>query len=264
MKIQAVLFDLDDTLIVDESVSKEALVTVAAVAQKECGISPRVFLEAVAHQGASLWKSGPCHAYCRAIGISYHECLWGEFAGDSAELTALRTWAKDYRVAVFDAALRSLGFAELDTAMALSEKFSLARRQLQRLMPDAKETLMRLQPDYQLGLLTNGAPDLQREKISASGLASAFEAIVVSGEHGIGKPRPQIFEILLSALNVAPDRAVMVGNSLERDIAGAKNANLAGAIWIKVSGSEEHADVVPDHTIAGLHELPALLASIVE
>jgi FMN phosphatase YigB (HAD superfamily) len=51
----------------------------------------------------------------------------------------------------------------------------------------------------------------------------------------------------------------MVGNSLERDIAGALNAKLAAAIWIQVPGSEEQADVTPHHTIRGLHEIPALL-----
>lgn len=262
MKIQAVIFDLDDTLLVDEAVSKAALVEVAALAQKKCGIAPRLFLDAVALHGFTLWKSGSCYAYCRAIGISYHECLWGIFAGESAELTALRTWATDYRIAVFDAVLRSLGFAELDTAVELASKFALTRRQLQRLMPDAKETLLRLKADYRIGLLTNGAPDLQREKIAASGLASSFAAIAVSGEHGIGKPQPRIFEILLAELGVSADRAVMVGNSLERDIAGAKNAQLAAAIWIQVAGSEEQADVVPDYTITGLHELPSLLAAI--
>jgi FMN phosphatase YigB (HAD superfamily) len=50
----------------------------------------------------------------------------------------------------------------------------------------------------------------------------------------------------------------MVGNSLERDIAGARNAGIC-SIWLKVVGSEEHAVVEPDFTISGLMELPALL-----
>jgi putative hydrolase of the HAD superfamily len=127
-------------------------------------------------------------------------------------------------------------------------------------MPDAVETLVRLKPTYKIALLTNGAPDLQREKIAASGLAGYFDAIAVSGEHGIGKPRPEIFDILLGEIGVPRDRAVMVGNSLERDIAGALNSQLAAAVWLQVSGSEEHADVKPHHTIRGLHEIPALVA----
>jgi putative hydrolase of the HAD superfamily len=78
----------------------------------------------------------------------------------------------------------------------------------------------------------------------------------------VGKPKPEIFEMLLADLGVPASRAVMVGNSLERDIAGAVNAKLAAAIWIQVPGSEERAEVVPHHTIRGLHEIPALVAGI--
>jgi putative hydrolase of the HAD superfamily len=129
-------------------------------------------------------------------------------------------------------------------------------------MPDAVETLVRLKASHKIALLTNGAPDLQREKIAASGLAPHFNAIAVSGEHGIGKPRGEIFDILLAELGVSADRAVMVGNSLERDIAGAINAKLAAAIWLQVPGSEEHAEVKPNHTVRGLHEIPGLVTEI--
>ena len=54
----------------------------------------------------------------------------------------------------------------------------------------------------------------------------------------------------------------MVGNSLERDIAGALNAKLAAAIWIQVPGSEELADVKPHHTVRGLHEIPAIVSAV--
>jgi FMN phosphatase YigB (HAD superfamily) len=52
-----------------------------------------------------------------------------------------------------------------------------------------------------------------------------------------------------------------VGNSLERDIAGARNAGIS-SIWLKVVDSEEHAAVEPDFTIAGPMELPALLEQL--
>ena len=99
---------------------------------------------------------------------------------------------------------------------------------------------------------------MQREKIAASGLESFFQAIAVSGEHGIGKPKPEIFHRLLAELGVTAVEAVMVGNSLERDIAGARNAGIR-SIWIRVPGSEEQADVTPDHTIKNLAEIPSIL-----
>jgi putative hydrolase of the HAD superfamily len=140
----------------------------------------------------------------------------------------------------------------------LATEFSATRRARQRLMPGARELISQLSTRYSVALLTNGAPDLQREKIAATGLESFFKAIAVSGEHGIGKPKPQIFHRLLDDLGVGAEESVMVGNSLERDIAGARNAGIR-SIWLRVPGSEEHADVIPDHTITLLAEIPAIL-----
>lgn len=258
MAIEAILFDLDDTLIVDEAVSRESLESTADLAVKLAGVERAGFLRDVAKASLELWKTGRCHAYTKAIGISHFECLWGKFEGASPELTALREWARDFRVAVFNSALGSQGVAADDTAESLAAHFEQTRRRLQRLMPDAVEVLARLKKRYRIALLTNGAPDLQREKIAASGLGDFFEAIAVSGEHGIGKPRAEIFHLLLDQLGVQRERAVMVGNSLERDIAGARNAGIV-SIWLRVPGSEEPDDVVPDHEVLGLHEVPAIV-----
>ena len=177
--------------------------------------------------------------------------LWGRFEGEG-ELAQLRKWALSFREQVFDHALRQQMIESAEGSRDLAEAFSTERRLLQRLMPDARETLTRLSARYALGMLTNGAPDLQREKIAASGLESLFKEVVISGVYGIGKPRPEIFLHLTDRLGVAPGEAVMVGNSLERDIAGARNAGIA-SIWLKVTGSEEHAAVEPDFTISGTY-----------
>jgi len=262
MAIKALLFDLDDTLAVDEAVSHETFAHVAAEASSRFGVDPARFASDAMSTARELWAAGECRPFCRSIGISAFECLWGGFTGDSPELTALRNWATAYRVEVFSKALNAQGKeADQDAARFLSAEFESTRRARQRLLVGAREVLSELAVDYSLALLTNGAPDLQREKIGATGLEPLFKAIAVSGEHGIGKPRPEIFHKLLAELGVTPEEAVMVGNSLERDIAGASNAGIR-SIWIRVPGSEEHADVVPDHTIAALTEIPDILAGI--
>lgn len=254
----AILFDLDDTLIVDEAVSSEALATTAEHAFRAVGADVERFRNDAREIARQLHREAPVHPYCRRIGISAFECLWGRFEGETPDLTALREWAHEYRVRVFDAALRKQELDGGETAVELAETFSSQRRKLSRLMPDAREVLTRLSKTHRLGLLTNGAPDLQREKLLASGLAPFFSAVAVSGEHDIGKPAPEILHRLLAELETAPADAVMVGNSLERDIAGARNAGVR-SIWIKVPGSEEHDDVHPDHTITALSEIPALI-----
>jgi putative hydrolase of the HAD superfamily len=260
MALRAVLIDLDDTLIVDEAVSREAFEAVGRYARDKHGAEAERFARDAADQAKALWQSGPCYEFCRALGISAFECLWGRFEGEG-ELAKLRKWALAFREQVFDYALRQQMIESADGSRDLAEAFSRDRRLLQRLMPDALETMTRLSARYALGLLTNGAPDLQREKIAASGLESLFKEIVISGVYGLGKPRPEIFLHLTDRLGVSPREAVMVGNSLERDIDGARNAGIL-AIWLKVSGSEEPATVEPEFEINGLAELPALLERI--
>jgi putative hydrolase of the HAD superfamily len=262
MPIRAILFDLDDTLVVDEAVSHETFAHVAAVAADRFGADPARFATDAMSVARELWGEGECRPFCRSIGISAFECLWGGFAGESPELTALRLWSGDYRISVFARALALQG-REIpsDAASHLAAEFSSTRRSRQRLMPGARELLSDLSATHAVALLTNGAPDLQREKIAASGLESFFRAIAVSGEHGIGKPRPEIFHRLLGELGVEPSEAVMVGNSLERDIAGARNAGIR-SVWIRVPGSEEQAEVVPDHVITSLSEIPLILEGL--
>jgi len=262
MAIRALLFDLDDTLAVDEAVSHETFAHVAAVASARFEVEPARFATDAMAIARSLWAEGECRPFCRSIGISAFECLWGGFAGDSPELTSLRNWATAYRIEVFAKSLAAQGGnPSEEAAVMLSSEFASTRRARQRLLPGARELMTELATSYKLALLTNGAPDLQREKIAASGLESFFQAIAVSGEHGIGKPKPEIFHLLLSELGVSPDEAVMVGNSLERDIAGAENAGIR-SIWIRVPGSEEQAEVTPGHTITNLAEISAILKEL--
>lgn len=259
VSLKAILFDLDDTLIVDEAVSKQTFATVGQLAARHGAESERLQREAQ-KVARKLHREGPCFPYCQSIGISAFECLWGKFEGATPELTALRDWSHKFRGEVFDKALREQLIENPSLAQELAETWENTRRKSQRLMPDAVETLARLS-GYKIGLLTNGAPDLQREKLAYSNLGSFFQAVAVSGEHGIGKPKPEIFHKLLAELGVEANEAAMVGNSLERDIAGANAASIP-SIWLKVAGSEEHFETTPTFTINGLVELPKVLAEL--
>ena len=100
--------------------------------------------------------------------------------------------------------------------------------------------------------MTNGAPDLQREKLEGVGLVPYFTIITVSGEVGIGKPDPRIFAHTLTRLGVPPTEAVMVGNDLTRDIRGARQAGIPG-IWVNRTGAADVAgDTPPDAQITSL------------
>jgi putative hydrolase of the HAD superfamily len=110
-----------------------------------------------------------------------------------------------------------------------------------------------LGPDQPLGLVTNGAPGMQSTKLDALGISDAFETIVFAGYDTPPKPSPASFHTALTELDVAPDRAVHIGNSPESDVAGAQAAGL-GAVWL----GPDDASVVepaPDYTVATLAAL---------
>lgn len=263
MKISALVFDLDDTLVVDEAVSRAALQEVAACAAARYDVDSRMFVAAHERQRAAAWAEFPGRAFCEGIGISFEEALYGDLDGEGDEgFRVFREWSLALRTRHFERVLREAGADAVLDSGDLAAMFREVRRRSQRLMPDAKEILARLKAHARLGLLTNGAGCIQHEKIRDSGLAPVFDAILVSGEFGTGKPDPAPFLEICRRLDVPASETVMVGNSLARDVCGAKAAGLAAAVWLRVAGSEEHANVTPDATIDALHELPDVVARL--
>ncbi len=64
-----------------------------------------------------------------------------------------------------------------------------------------------------------------------AGLASFFDAIVISSRAGAAKPSPQIFFQALASLAVRPDEALHIGDSWLEDVLGARAAGM-WALWI--------------------------------
>jgi putative hydrolase of the HAD superfamily len=111
-------------------------------------------------------------------------------------------------------------------------------------------------PGCRLALLTNGAADAQRRKISRFGLASLFDVILVEGEVGFGKPDERIYRLALRELNVDPQNAWMVGDNLEWDVAAPQKLGLF-TVWIDRHGKGLPAErgIRPDRIMKALSEL---------
>ncbi len=92
--------------------------------------------------------------------------------------------------------------------------------------PDTLAVLEHWSARLPLALVTNGASRLQRAKLAATDLERFFDVVVVSEEVGAGKPDPAPFHAALRALDAAPDEVVMVGNDVDRDVAGARAAGI--------------------------------------
>ncbi len=124
-----------------------------------------------------------------------------------------------------------------------------------------------LNEGYRLGLISNASDDADVQLlVDKARLRPYFEVILSSAACGIRKPNPRIFHQALDAMQIAPDAAVMVGDTLGADILGARNAGLR-SIWITrradTPANRDHEDTIqPDASIATLAELPAALAAL--
>jgi putative hydrolase of the HAD superfamily len=183
--------------------------------------------------------------------------MWCRFEGESDDVPALRRWAPAYRREAWRGALADQGIEDDRLAEELADRFGAERRARHETFADAAPALDALAARYALALVTNGASCLQREKLAASGLADRFDAVIVGGDVGVGKPDRRIFERALEAVSASADEAIMVGNNLSKDVEGALAAGMR-AIWVNREGEPAPPGVL---AVRDLDELPALLSS---
>ncbi|GGN01016.1 hydrolase [Thermus composti] len=243
------LLDLDDTLLMDHGVSREVLEALG----REVGVEG-LFL-AVRERAEALFREAPFYPWAERIGHSALEALWARYSTPGLE--ALADWAWPFRERVFREALALLG-GPIERARALAEAFFSERRRFP-LFPEVPDFLEALrEKGAHLVLLTNGVPDLQREKLAGAGLSEAFDLTLVSGEVGLGKPDPRLFRMALCPFGAGPEAAVMVGDNPQRDIRGALEAGLR-AVFVD-RGFREPDPRYPAHLeVRDLREALALL-----
>ncbi|HRQ23943.1 MAG TPA: HAD-IA family hydrolase, partial [Anaerolineales bacterium] len=84
-----------------------------------------------------------------------------------------------------------------------------------------------------------------------------FDFVLTSAACFYRKPHPRAFEIALAQWNVTPREAAMIGDSLEADIFGAKQAGMT-AVWITRRAEftdETMQRIQPDFSLRKLTEL---------
>lgn len=125
------------------------------------------------------------------------------------------------------------------------------------LYPDAMPALEALR-GHKLAILSNGSPDMLDPLVAASGLDRVLDAVLSVAEVKIFKPDPRVYQIAVDRLRV-PKQAIGFVSSNCWDACGAKAFGFR-TYWINRAGAPLDAlDVTPDHTIARLTDLAALV-----
>lgn len=228
MKLTAIFFDLDETLL-DTSGCRPPAVEASfhVVVQKY----PKLNLEA--------WRRAS-----EEVKAEMHD-LWLNSPNSGAEL--LREGS--YRI------VKKLGIDDRDVALHVSQAYYRTWVSHLKLFPEVKEVLAALRGRFRLGIISNGPSDLQRYKLKLFDLEREFDPIIISGEVGVAKPDPAIFRRALELAKVSPSEALYVGDSPTYDIAGAKGVGMQ-MVWVNRNGVPgENLEIKPDRVVQDLREL---------
>lgn len=263
MSIQAVMFDLDDTLLWDDRSVKETFELVCEYAQKQVGTDPAELEEAVRREARALYSTYETFPFTQNIGINPFEGLWGDFReADHPSFGKMHELMPGYRRDAWTAGLKALGVDDADLGEKLGQMFHDERRKLPYTYEDTYKILDELKGKYKLLLLTNGSPDLQQEKLDGvPELVPYFDYIMVSGSFGQGKPSSAIFEHCMQLLGIQATEGIMVGDKLTTDIKGANSVGMP-SVWINRHGVERNDEIVPAFEIKNLMEIPDVIAKL--
>jgi putative hydrolase of the HAD superfamily len=124
------------------------------------------------------------------------------------------------------------------------------------LFPDTAETLEYLHKKYTLHIITNGFMEVQHIKLESSDIKKYFDHVIISEHTGFRKPDVNIFYYALKKAKAEANESVMVGDGLEVDIIGARNAGW-DTVFFNPRGIP-HLEKVT-HEIKNLNELRNIL-----
>ena len=261
--LKAILFDLDDTLLWDDRSVQEAFSATCEYAANQTGVDSTLLEEAVRREARELYSSYETFPFTKMIGINPFEGLWARFSeGEDINFRKLERIAPEYRKKAWTLGLSACGVQDPELGYKLGELFASERRNRPIVYEETFAVLDALKGTYKLLMLTNGSPDLQKEKIaSVPQLAAYFDHIVISGNFGEGKPAQSIFHHAVKLLGINPDEGLMVGDKLTTDILGSNTIGMPNA-WVNRKGLTRNDDIIPTYEIDHLQQLLAIIQGI--
>ncbi len=125
-------------------------------------------------------------------------------------------------------------------------------------LEENRKVLEPLKKKYFLGIISNFYGNLPFI-IQEVGLEKLFDVVIDSIRVGYFKPDPHIFYEALKPAGLSPSQAIFVGDSIKRDMAGAKGVGMPH-IWLGTENSGGNSLCCPeDKTIYQLSDLPKLI-----
>ena len=181
--------------------------------------------------------------------LAHNEKLWERYRKGyikQDELRVKRMWLSllDFKIAD----------DELSRTMSVQFLDLLPTRTM--LFPGTKEILTYLTgKGYILHLITNGFEKTQHSKLKHSGLDSFFKEVITSEGSNSLKPNKEIFEYALRKTRAQLHESIMIGDTPEVDILGAKNAGMDQVFvnHLRISIEEQ-----PTFTVQSLKELESI------
>ena len=127
---------------------------------------------------------------------------------------------------------------------------------------DTVPTLLSLRDrNYKLGVITNGLAVKQWEKLIRLGVQHVFDVVIISKETGLKKPDPEIFRLALKEIGCKPGEAAMLGDRVDRDIAGANEVGMLTVQLMKGRRRNPPKDPKeePDYVVPDLRDILDIL-----
>ncbi|VVB65631.1 Glyceraldehyde 3-phosphate phosphatase [Candidatus Gugararchaeum adminiculabundum] len=141
--------------------------------------------------------------------------------------------------------------------------YNRAKKEFMKPYPNVIEVLTFLKgKGIKLAVITDAEEPQAMERILGIGVEKFFDAVITQSHTKSQKPDEKPFREALKKLGTKPEETLMVGDSLERDVWGAKRVGMLAA-YAKYGEDWEwkwpHKEVTPDYVLHDICELMKII-----
>jgi len=162
-----------------------------------------------------LWQSTDFEQFYTTY-EKHNKRLWAEYEAGNLRKDDLRSLR-------FYLTMKDFGVNDHDLAERFGWAYTTRCPLKTNLFPHTKEVLEYLRRRYRMAIISNGFPEVQDVKLKTCGIVDYFDKVFTSEAVGYQKPRPEIFHAATTAFHAQKKHCLMIGDSWEHDILGARN-----------------------------------------